>query len=181
MVKAILEGRKTQTRRPIKDTGLYAIDSKHHLNTEKEKKALINTKSPYKIGDILYVRETWQDLINNTGDGLDNYYRADYDEEHQENLKPWKPSIHMPKEAARLFLKVIGVRVEIVNEISESDAVAEGIYGLSSKLNIPFNGQANTPKRVFKYLWDSIYNEKYPWSKKPFVFITDFEIHEVKK
>jgi hypothetical protein len=202
MVKAILEGRKTQTRRPIKLTkdyksyGIKLYDCIYEkigklrtkLESGKWKDIGFNSvfltpvkkwldknhplrffiKLPYKVGDILYVRETWQKV-----DGK-KYYRASVDNLSYwpgHNL-PWKPSIHMPKEAARLFLKVTGVRVERVQDINQNrhdDILNEGW---------PFQiGAGEQPYCDFKKLWNSIYNN---WSTNPWVWVFEFKIKEVK-
>lgn len=104
MVRAILEDRKTVTRRIVKPPALYSID------------------------DILYVRETWGDYSECTPGGVGYYlYRADYPDgaKHYDfdgykcDLPRWRPSVHMPKEAARLFLRVTDVRVERLQDIDE--------------------------------------------------------------
>jgi hypothetical protein len=189
MVKAILEGRKTQTRRPIKNTGFYAIDKRYHSNTEKEIESLIKTKSPYQINDILCVRETWLDTLK-AGNGSFTeigytIYKADSpwhwdakDTQHDEEVHivdddyngNWKPSIHMPKDYARLFLKVTGVRVERVDSITEEDAIKEGFDN----------------KNEFIQIWDTCYfdkdiNKSRGYFVNPWVWVFDFEIHEVKK
>ena len=146
MVRAILDGRKTQTRRVVKflpgTTG-----HKPELRTPEWPILFCPTgiKRPrYKIGDILWVRETWG---FDTGDD-DEYgtgsfvYKANNGEESPHG---WHPSIHMPRVAARLFLRVADVRVERVQEISEADAVAEGIT------------------RMFDYLSPAEYDD---WSKR---------------
>ena len=143
MVRAILEGRKSCTRRIVKPQqliGMLPDKCKSGAPEEflKEKKLmfkpycdmtdieLINTayKAPYQIGDILYVRETWMDYTGLT------MYKADCDNYRLESLNfagfGWHPSIHMPKEAARIWLKVTDVRVERLQEITEEQASAEG-------------------------------------------------------
>ena len=95
-------------------------------------KELINTayKAPYQSGDILYVRETWKKAPNGY------YYYEDWQKNDIADITKWKPSIHMPKEAARIWLKVTNVRVERLQEITEIQAQAEGIRGYSKDGNL---------------------------------------------
>lgn len=115
--------------------------------------------SPYKPGDILYVRETWY----KSDFGYE--YRATYDDLE---LKGWRPSMHMPKEAARIFLKVKGTRAERLQEITEDGAVAEGI--------VPKGG--NFALDDFESLWNSTIKpadrDKYGWHANPWVWVIEF-------
>ncbi|MDU7441418.1 MAG: hypothetical protein E7L05_12825, partial [Clostridium sp.] len=142
MVQAILEGRKTTTRRIIK------VNNSLEFMGFKEGKALLGKgccihetiKAPYMSGDILYVRETWG-ISNPLGDFERNNMTAEYiykagyakgerisiTREDEKNLGVWKPSIHMSKVAARIFLKVTGVRVERLKRIEAGQCKAEGI------------------------------------------------------
>jgi len=135
MVQAILEGRKTSTRRIIKipENFSYLMDEE-----TSNGEMLISVESdlcpqcykyiyaPYQPGDILYVRETWFKDIERY------VYRANYFETEKfyrngnEVKIKWHPSIHMPKSAARIFLRVTDVRVERVQDITEDGARAEG-------------------------------------------------------
>ena len=138
MVRAILDGRKSCTRRIIKgfipkdaQFGYTAFTPHGSISCrgvfENEGYGEKFFKLPYQIGDILYVRETWHK-------GLERYiYRADYSDTEkfyqggkEINMK-WHPSIHMPKEAARIFLRVTNVRVERLQDITVEDALAEGM------------------------------------------------------
>ena len=130
MVQAILEGRKKLTRRT---QGLEIINNNpddwfldglkilgrfifHNLKSKEE----IQIKPKFEIGDILWVRETFgQDCFG------DFFYKAS--DELPGDILKWKPSIHMPKKAARIFLEVTNVRVERLQEISEEDVIAEGV------------------------------------------------------
>jgi len=134
-VKAILNGRKTVMRTVLKnqDSNAYTVamcededDGSVDLICETANKttyALYN-KVPYIIGDFLYVRETWS---------IDNHnylYRADFSDADLVKLKKimrWAPSIHMPKEAARIFLRVTDVRVERLQDITGEGCIAEGV------------------------------------------------------
>ncbi|HRZ96023.1 MAG TPA: hypothetical protein P5084_00590 [Paludibacter sp.] len=120
MVQAILAGRKTQTRRILKVKGCREFVPDPTWSLEDCEKW--GAKPKYEPGDILWVRET----CGTTAIG--NMYKASVcSPDVNKPLSGWKPSIHMPKEAARIFLKVTNVRVERLQDVSEDDAVAEGI------------------------------------------------------
>lgn len=142
MVRAILDGRKTQTRRIIKpqptnprwnNVGWLGWDDGHGYRM----------KPPCKPGDVLWVRETWQHVytyddsdkaIEETGryvyfadDPMPFTYWVDTDTGEHKDQMPWRPSIHMPREAARIFLRVTDVRVERLQDIDDDGVVAEGL------------------------------------------------------
>ncbi|MBS6486401.1 hypothetical protein [Veillonella sp.] len=192
MVQAILEGRKTTTRRIIKDIEPFG----KVLATPKGifSKEGLARHGQYHIGDILYVRETWCDrwLPDGFLEGEERYgYKADgepsyglWGNDSQCKLEVWIPSIHMPKEAARIFLKVISVEVERLNEMTEDEAVKEGAE--AGYLNIsggPFGNdddpQEWTALEDFKDIWDSTINKKdlneYGWNANPWVWVIEFE------
>jgi len=148
MVRAILSGRKTMTRRtnkmwndfcePLPDfidnkARTYAIQN-YGNREHTDYLSMCEVKMPICEGDILYVRETWctdEDIADVFEENLIHgfYYRADntdMDWVNDKEIVKWRPSIHMPKEAARIFLKVTNVRVERLQDISESDCVKEG-------------------------------------------------------
>ncbi|CAI3661924.1 MULTISPECIES: hypothetical protein [Clostridium] len=210
MVKAILEGRKTTTRRIIKvdnkldfigcsstggdfDTATFGKGSFNKLLDAEIKERI---KAPYMPNDILYVRETWQ-ISNPMGDFARNdrtaeyVYKAGYAKgkripisiDKEKNLGVWKPSIHMPKEAARIFLKVTDVRIERLQSITHKDVIYEGTpYDEEMfKFNICL-GQDKAEfflKSNFKDLWDSTVNkkeiDKYGWNANPWVWVIEFE------
>lgn len=128
MVRAILDGRKTQTRRVITpqpeksgNLGLYRWKCYTDMVGESEVSSKLRNSplAKYTIGDILYVRETWG--LSFGTDAV--YYKAD-----NEPIRiTWQPSIHMPKEAARIFLRVTDVRVERLQDITPAECVREGI------------------------------------------------------
>lgn len=179
MVQAILDGRKTTTRRIIK------VNNNLEFMGFKEGKALLGKgccihetiKAPYMPGDILYVRETWG-ISNPLGDFARNnrtaeyVYKAGYSKgeripmarEQEKNLGVWKPSIHMPKDAARIFLKVTSARVERLQDITEDGIRAEGIT------------EEWPPHAMDKFqeLWDSTTKE-YKWRLNPWVWVIEFE------
>lgn len=152
MVQATLAGRKTCTRRVIKDT----VKGKIY-------------KPPFQPGDILYVRETWCDdrQFTHASTAGRYFYKA------SENGKfKWKPSIHMPKEIARIWLKVTDVRVERLQRITETQAQAEGCN--SGLLTGPCSARWQ-----FENLWNSAIKksdiDKYGWAANPLVWVIEFE------
>lgn len=190
MVRAILEGRKTQTRRVIKPmrrfehnnilkVGLpYAADPWavwwHGAETDRVGCLL---ECPYgKPGTHLWVRETF-----NVGwlDGGKVLYRADGGSAKKAGYPAepvYKPSIHIPRWASRITLEIVSVKVERVQDISEADATAEGVLLAKNGLS---------PQESFIQLWDSI-NEtrddgKYAWMKNPWVWAIEFKRMEGKR
>lgn len=161
MVKAILDGRKTCTRKKIP----IGIDHDGEFNQEK----LCN----YQPGDILYVRETWCDDRQFTHDSTPGRYF--YKASENGDFK-WKPSIHMPKEAARIWLKVTNVRVERLQDITDKDAEREG-----AQPDNPFDYDVDKWPNLehFKEIWNSTikksYIDSYGWQANPWVWVIDFE------
>ena len=204
MVKAILEGEKTQTRRIIKkDLSQHLFENcngaiEYFLNGWGCKicgayhfdKSL---KCKYSIGDVLWVRETWQvtDFLHISDENWGYIYKAsEYGEDWESNSEDWKwkPSIFMPKEACRLFLEVTNIRVERLQDISEEDAIAEGIGSwveerLKSKpihyeLYFREKGDESTysscPIVSYQSLWQKI-NGAESWDENPFVWVIEFK------
>jgi len=142
----------------------------------KETHEYIKVKCPYGVpGCTIWVRETW--CKNNMGTGWPYFYKAD--EENADELKGfWKPSIHMPRSAARLFLTVKSIRVERLQDISEEDAKAEGVIAeieirsLEDKsIHEPFGYRL-----AFTELWDSINSKRgYGWDRNCWVWVVEFE------
>ena len=158
MVKAIIEGRKSMTRRVAKE----------NFWSEANQEA-VTFYCPYgQPGDRLWVRETWhcdnpaaaQDIMN---PGLGCYYLAT--EEHPEIFTKWKPSIFMPRWASRITLEIVSLKVERLQEITDEDAIKEGQ---------PFSS-ANSPRIWFMTLWDSINGKKYPWTSNPWIWVIEFK------
>lgn len=123
MVPALLDGRKTQTRRIIKpqpdEDGLAKVIDGPWVDTSGREYAC-----PWgEPGDLVYVRENWQSHTGPMGESIIYGYQATDDDQ----LGPWRPSIHMPRCASRLTLHITDVRVERLQDISEADAIAEGI------------------------------------------------------
>lgn len=173
MVRAILDGRKTMTRRVIKDkdiTNNFDIDvdgsAYAYINPETGDSCPPTAIAKYQVGDILWVRETWSKDENG-----EYVYRANYGTTEDDSFPPsmfkWKPSIHMPREAARIFLKVTNVKVERLQDITEEDALKEG-----AKAYGPNNCSGTSARIAFAELWDGVYNN---WRENPWVFVYEFE------
>lgn len=149
----------------------------------------IVVKCPYgQVGDILWVRETWMPLIGSIHG--DYGFKADLKEPHK-SLK-WKPSIFMPRKACRLYLEITDLRVEQLQQITENDAIAEGVEKLPDEMFHPDHkpGQPKykvyhrpksqvglTARQSFFSLWESI-NEFKSWKEegKKFVWVISFKI-----
>ena len=175
MVRAILDGRKTCTRRLVRFlpgenpqwTG-YIRDGLMLYNGRNEPCII---KVPYQPGDTLYVRETWCGLpVNEAGHMRGHtiyYYKADGELRPKGWRGTWHPSIHMPKEAARIWLKVTDVRVERLQDMTDDDAEAEGCFDYTS-----------TALGFFD-VWDSTIKksdlDRYGWNANPWVWVIEFE------
>lgn len=189
MVRAILEGRKTVTRRVVKFmqgknpnwTG-YIKDGLTLYNGTNEP---CNMPAPYRVNDILWVRETWREIIKPVGAPKEFDYRADKDK-RVSGLFKWKPSIHMPKEAARIFLRVTDVRVERLQDMKLIDYLAEGISNLCDSCNrFPFDkcdtcGREGFMELSFIALWNSTQKTDqmsyYGYSANPYVWVIEFDV-----
>ncbi len=201
MIRAILDGRKTQTRRVVKpqppadhpfpqpcvNDGYWWNDSKDdHDDVSFWPTYSTCLPCPYgKPGDRLWVREAWAVVPHVTdngpkhrakGDGTGVTWRADW------NANPsgfkWKPSIHMPRWASRITLEITGVRVERLGDISEADAIAEGcgVYSEGEWLNHVECGITRVQR--FHELWESI-NGPESWAANPWVWVIEFQKVEV--
>lgn len=181
MVRALLAGTKTQTRRiakPVRHPDLGNVYAPGALVLEHEPQHVIDRCCPYgRPGDRLWVRET-----HNTHGGLATY-RADGDwiadyhrEEPQQPRLRWVPAIHMPRTASRITLEITGTRVERLQDISEEDAKAEGAPGYEEGLDAPPpDGDHEWSYRAsFQRLWEQI-NGPGAWAKNPWVWVVEFE------
>ncbi len=197
MVRAILDGRKTQTRRVMKvqpkpsETrpedfwfSSKKLESMVHVSDFTPSNSPIadchlffqEHCCPFgQAGDRMWVRETFGDCGNRL------VYRADTEDGAASHVKRWVPSIHMPREACRTLLEITAVRVERLNDISEEDAEAEGIdmealydsqdcYDCIADHNM--TGRP-TVTGAFKYLWESIYGVD-SWNANPWVWAISF-------
>ncbi len=229
MVKAILDGRKTVTRRVIKVPKYYPYFYKLHDNTDgaltgtkdrlfagfyNEEKVFytdgiryvdaIYYQSPYRPGDILYVRETWcwrpcwccgfdadeHTCSNCRASKIYNHekvewgcygYKASFGDNEFPSADTWHPSIHMPKSVARIWLRVTDVRVERLQEITEEQAEKEGAINNICFIHSPGDEYANihTAKEDFENIWNSTIKKtdlvRYGWGANPWVWVIEFE------
>lgn len=200
MVRAILDGSKTVTRRCVKykysntemkmrtdKYGTRLIEIQKDVEGEtfgknpdgstwRKLRGYIEKKPSYQPGDILYVRETWNwNPLHEYGTEQNKYiYKAGYDGHAGE--VGWHSSIHMPKEAARIWLKVTDVRVERLLDITDKEAEREGAQSQN-----PFDYDVNKwpNKEHFKELWNSTIKksdlDRYGWNANPYVWVIEFE------
>ncbi len=175
MVRAILDGRKTQTRRLVHSAHIAALQYPARLShPEMTDQEYLNryTSPKYYVGDILYVRETWGTWSPTLGTMPRIYYRADYD---APDSIEWKPSIHMPKDAARIFLRVTDVGVERLQDIRDIDIYWEGVRMTDPGI-IPDSAEM---REGFSKLWDSTVKksdrDRYGWDANPWVWVIKFE------
>ncbi|EMH8472969.1 hypothetical protein [Klebsiella quasipneumoniae] len=193
MVRALLDGRKTQTRRPVKfpvhDKNLGCELAGNELAGELSAGNYLNSAFG-KPGDRIWVRETW----NKYGGLLT--YRADHDwidDMRKETVctAKWVPSIHMPRWASRILLEITDVRVERLNAISPEDAESEGLErtnftGFGDEPGLPSYPEPDVyfdplkkqwkeyPPEAFAGLWESIYGEG-SWLANPWVWVIEFK------
>lgn len=220
MVRAILDGRKSCTRRLVKPQP----DEKHTYplgfvtdSTEKKEVGCFGfgigeyggsiqyAKPQYHTDDVLYIRETWTEECGKY------YYRADYDSDYLDPCETlsggypascrnhpgcdgcmatstrihWHPSIHMPKEAARIWLRVTDVRVERLQEITDEQAKREGIQydecptGFTWKQETDMHNCYTTQIGAMQALWNSTIKksdlDRYGWDASPWVWVIEFE------
>ena len=219
MVQAILDRRKTCTRRVVKTRskdacGFYVTKNANGLYAgvyeydEDERMFETSLMPPYQPGDILYVRETWTEECGKY------YYRADYDSDYLDPCETlsggypascrnypgcygctatstrihWHPSIHMPKEAARIWLKVTDIRVERLQDITYNGALREGAKGIRCDhvalgehgcTDCMNTGWIEPPVVEFMQIWDSTIKksdiDRYGWDANPWVWVVEFE------
>lgn len=190
MVRAILDGRKTCTRRICKDANECTVPDMEFYNADRRTYAVHNFADkehteqlstaertcPICTGDILYVRETWKEAPKGY------YYYEDWQKDDIADVTKWKPSIHMPKEAARIWLKVMNVRVERLQEISAESALAEG-----ADKYIHTNGGLDENMTITSFIgiWNSTIKKsnlnRYGWDANPWVWVIEFERCEKPK
>lgn len=176
MVRAILDGRKSCTRRINKDANDYVVPDMDFYDSDKrtyavhnyadkehtDKLSIAERTCPICPSDILYVRESYSEL------SFGYVYKADGENiDHLGNVIHWHPSIHMPKEAARIWLKVTDVRVERLQDMTDDDAEAEGCFDYTSTA------------LGFPDVWDSTIKksdlDRYGWDANPWVWVIEFE------
>lgn len=195
MIRAILDGKKTQTRRIVKSTrnnadGIAVVETcegtwPYHLYGDlvtDENGCDHIVKCPYGMpGERLWVRETWLPLDRDHWIGSQRYayaadITADGDEIRKEYLRlgrpyRWRPSIHMPRAASRITLEVTDIRVERLHEISEEDAIAEGCQCTGAPAALTNRGE-------FAKLWELINGEE-SWKSNPWVWVVSFKRMEL--
>ncbi|MDM1529020.1 hypothetical protein [Myroides odoratimimus] len=198
LLKAIVDGNKTQTRRPsyiddrisLSDVTIeQSTNNKSHFYLFKpnERHDLLCYRSPYSIGDILYIRETFSEWRSNE-------YQYKLDTPAGAALGIWKPSIHMPRSAAKYFIRITNVRLEKLKNITEEDAIKEGVvkYGpfgeykgakrgkfKETGIGMEFNAY-RSPIDAFLNIWHSIYTDT-PRNNEMLVCVYDFELIDKPK
>ena len=209
MVRATLDGRKCVTRRCIRprykeDEGGFCVCTRIATGERWVEKMdwdegtifpdgnTRHVNSPYHPGDILYVRETWRPAEIKCDGGAEFFYFADgfsdASNKPEVGRRKWRPSIHMPKEAARIFLRVRNVRVERLQDMTAEDCKKEGgetdrYLDMQEEAGI-CGIQCETLKDYFAYsIWDSVVPKqelnKYGWDANPWVWVIEFERLEV--
>lgn len=206
MVRAILDGRKTCTRRICKDANECTVPDMEFYNADRrtyavhnfadkehmEQLSMAERNCPICPGDTLYVRETWCGLpVNEAGHMRGHtiyYYKADGELRPKGWRGTWHPSIHMPKEASRIWLKVTDVRVERLQSITVEGAIREGAegekchhtnagaFGCTDCMN---TGWIEPPQVEFMQIWNSTIKksdiDRYGWDANPWVWVIEFE------
>lgn len=200
MVRALLNGTKTQTRRVVKPQPVELPDfNRGRLSYNVRgsvyrawNPAVMDPRCPYgQRGDRLWVRETWTQACVHPRQGDEVFYRADG--EVAPEFEPWIPSIHMFRWASRILLEIVSVRVERLQDISEADAMAEGLTALTKdgrtiKFGIPdMDGEPGTDdigwpwstwllsaRGAYRKLWESI-NGPGSWEANPWVWVIEFK------
>ena len=185
MVRAILDGRKDATRRIVKGFipndavwGYTAFTPKGYIScrgTFADGYGEKFFKLPCEPGNILYVRETWKKAPNGY------YYYEDWQKNVIADITKWKPSIHMPKEAARIWLKVTDVKVERLQNITEDGSKAEG--AIDNRGFIHFSDdeydRIHTAREHFIEIWNSTIKksdiDRYGWDANSYVWVIEFE------
>lgn len=182
MVRAILEGRKTQTRRVVKAFKHLVPALGAELDCIKDVDGAPSRLDmapdnweccPYgQPGDRLWVRESFADESGGTRKFCGNhiYYRADAEGVDLQGGF-WTPSIYMPRWASRITLEVTGVRVERLQDISEEDAVDEGVSPRDWRGD---NMSPDRARKAFRRLWESI-NGPGSWDANPWVWMVEFQ------
>ena len=176
MVRAILEGRKTVTRRVIRlqpgSRFIRMTESSCYPGCFAIEGTSMVIRPPCQPGDILWVRETWCESMGQAGKYFYRAYAGPRDEmkEYAHSFNRWHPSIHMPKKAARIFLKVTSVRPERLREMVLADVLMEGVREA---------GSYEETWALWHYTWDSTIGTGerllYGWNANPWVWVISFE------
>lgn len=207
MVQAIMSGRKTVTRRVIKQKydntelkmktdkyGTYLVEIEKDVegvtygkredgSSWRKIRGYITPKPPYEKYDFLYVRETWNTakdcglFPNWQVEGEHYIYKADDPDSEEAKAAKWRPAIHMPRKAARIFLLVTDVRVERLNDITKEQAGAEGVSYDTDNSGLMRIAQ-------FIKLWNSTLSkkdiDKYSWKANPWVWVIEFQVLDIE-
>lgn len=185
MVRALLDGTKTQTRRAMRPQPEF-------FNLLSGQPDLEDHRCPYgQAGDKLWVRETFAKIDGQTQAWIETDYRATYT--HGDRLgdalgfkKRWSPAIHMPRPASRITLEISGVRLEQLHMISEADAVAEGVFRKVGRSPIGDVVETCTggdliyvaptqAREEYRRLWEQI-NGAGSWGSNPWVWVVSFSV-----
>lgn len=191
MVRAILEGRKTMTRIPVKyqpDWDVYGCDDAHMNNLKvwwdfwgynnDNYSKVVRIRSPYALGQHLFVKEAWRPMNDLRGGGIPRMGitygdGVSWKEGHPDKSGKWRSPRTMPRWASRILLEITDIRVERLQEISNEDVGLEGVRG-----DYYPDVAANDPHSAFIYfieLWDSINGKKHPWESNPWVWVISFK------
>lgn len=189
MIRAILDGRKSQTRRIVRLPGEKGIEFHGDIDVWADTgggvweagechqgpiASVCHVRCPYGVpGDRLWCRETWNTQVGSFGESRPVVYRATDDERHG----PWRPSIFMPRWASRITLEVVSVRVERLQEITEEDAKAEGVELAVNGIEDIGGGETRPTKSFrqgFVYAWNEINAKRGPWASNPWVWVISF-------
>ncbi|MBV0363885.1 hypothetical protein KTP02_06645 [Klebsiella quasipneumoniae] len=186
MVRALLDGRKTQTRRIIKDCTVGSDQISKFIQIEKkfigcypeDVPELIRECCPYGVpGDRIWVREAFASGLStkSTLAYRATHKREDLEDGFYDTIK-WTPSIHMPRWASRILLEITGVRVERLNAISQADAIAEGAPPSHPSIDCVSQeyGFPDFSRSWFGQTWQHIYGEE-SWDANPWVWVIEFE------
>lgn len=208
MVRALLDGRKTQTRRVISPHKKFPNDNicrpdmaffDHQVWFHGEYESVgVMVDAPYSVGDLLWVRETWRGIVQINApwgpleEGVARYVPdrrfckgVEFKASHVDNDEPWQPSIHMPRWVSRLTLRVTNVRAERLQDISETDARAEGVRKAEVRGHTLWSGRGTerptlpSARQAFLgHIWTDLYGEHETKSvgANPWVWVYEFEV-----
>ena len=204
MVQAILKGDKAQFREPLKKP--FEVHPNGYITKPHGNERLVPYEPPYQVGDIIYVKETWKiQSMSNFDKRIKFMFKAEPSGKLKETYVPnerynalmkyeckngWQPPLYMPKEAARIFLKIKDIKAQRVQDITEDEVFKEGM--VTDELEDMIQGkedmarglkQSNVPvfetnyyREAFKNKWDIKYQSRgYEWNKNPWVWCITFE------
>lgn len=196
MVRAILTGRKRQTRRVINPQpeywpGFDFVDGDIYVQDMFGDSSPLINYGNFRKGGTLWVRETWALRTPSYPNHHAKVFYKDSQNKtvyHQDTIEPtqkygydlsekdrWRPSIHMPRWASRITLKIVKIKVERLQDISEKDAKAEGVEPIPRKEHNPRELRLDIFRREFKFLWNSLHEKQHRWHDNPWVWVIEFE------